>query len=71
MTNSEKFWTALNILRTNTQCTLHGEILNEDDFNNNVKWNTGIDENGDAITTSSCPHSEITWTALKAEMDKL
>lgn len=70
MTNLEKFWTALNILRANTQCTVHGDISSEDDFNN-IEWNTGIDDNGDAITSSTCPHSEITWNALKAEMDKL
>jgi len=70
MTNIEKFWKALNTLRANTECTVSGDILTEDNFNNNIKWNTGVDGET-AIVTSSCPHSEITWTAIKAEMDKL
>ena len=70
MTNIEKFWIALNTLRANTECTVNGDISTEDDFNNNIEWNTGVDGKM-AITVSSCPHSEITWTLLKAEMDKL
>lgn len=70
MTNIEKFWTALNTLKANTQCTVNGDISTEDDFNNNIQWNTGVD--GEMATvTSTCPHSEITWTKVKAEMDKL
>tara|TARA_B100001250_G_C19407332_1_gene617452 strand:- start:128 stop:337 length:210 start_codon:yes stop_codon:yes gene_type:complete len=69
MTNIEKFWTALFILKPNVEATVHGDILTEDDFNN-INWITGV--NGDtAITTKSNPHSEITWTKLKTEMDKL
>ena len=71
MTDLEKFWTALNTVRVNTQCIVNGDILTEDDFNNNIQWNTGVDSSGTAITTDTCPHSEITWTAVKAEMDKL
>ena len=71
MTNIEKFFTALNTLRPNTECTVYGDITNEQDFNNNIQWNTGVSSNNTAITTGTCPHSEITWTALKAEMDSL
>jgi len=67
----DKFIIAINKLRSNTQCTFYGEINNEQDFNNNVLWNTGVDSNNTAITTTTCPYSEITWTAVKAEMDKL
>ena len=45
-------------------------IETEDDFNQ-INWVTGVDENDKAITTNTCPHSEITWTLLKQEMDKL
>ena len=41
----------------------------EEDFNN-IGWVTG-ESNGIAITTKTNPHSEITWAAVKAEMDKL
>ena len=47
-----------------------GEIETEEDFKK-VNWETGIDENGFSITTNTCPHSEITWTKVKEEMDKL
>ena len=71
MTDLEKFWESIKVLKLDVQCTVDGDVLDEDDFNNNIHWNTGIDENGLAITTTTCPHSEITWTKLKAEMDKL
>ena len=48
----------------------YGDIETEEDFNN-IEWVTGADENGDAITTTTNPHSELTWTKVKAEMDKL
>jgi len=70
MTNLEKFFTALNTLKTNTQCTVNGDILTQDDFNNNIFWVTG-ENDGTAITTKINPHAEITWAAVKAEMDKL
>ena len=42
----------------------------EEEFNK-IEWKTGEDSGGSAITTTTCPHSEITWTKVKAEMDKL
>ena len=33
-------------------------------------WNIGVDGNT-AIQSTSNPHSELTWTAVKEEMDKL
>ena len=38
---------------------------------NQIKWTTGEDSVGLAIETTINPHSELTWTAVKAEMDKL
>ena len=70
MTNSEKFFTAVLTLKPNTQFSLYGEIENENDFNNNVTWNTGVDGEK-AVTTKINPNSEITWTKVKEEMDKL
>ena len=70
MTNSEKFFTAVLTLKPNTQVSLYGNIENEDDFNNNVTWNTGVDGET-AIVTKTNPHPEITWTKVKEEMDKL
>ena len=65
-----KFGTAILILKPNVEATWSGEISTEEDFKK-VKWVTGVAENGIAITTTTNPHSELTWTAVKAEMDNL
>ena len=70
MDNLQKFYSAINTLKSGTQYTVDGDMANENDFNNNVQWVTG-ENNGTAITTTTCPHSEITWTKVKEEMDKL
>jgi predicted phosphodiesterase len=70
MSNLEKFWEALKILKSDVQATVHGDVTSEDDFNNNIFWVTG-ENDGTAITTKINPHAEITWAAVKAEMDKL
>ena len=46
------------------------EITTEEHFNQ-IKWKTGEDSNGMSIDTTTCPHSEITWTKFKTEFDKL
>jgi len=71
MSDIGKFWTALRILKADVECNVKDDILTEDDFNNNIEWVTGVTESGSAITTTINPHSEITWTKLKEEMDKL
>ena len=65
-----KFVTAVRKLKADAEMAFNGEITNESEFNQ-VKWKTGEDSNGGMISTTTCPHSEITWTAVKAEMDKL
>tara|TARA_R100000353_G_scaffold48184_1_gene38293 strand:+ start:3240 stop:3452 length:213 start_codon:yes stop_codon:yes gene_type:complete len=70
MTNIDKFFSAIETLKSGVQCTVEGDITSEDDFNNNIKWNTGV-EGENAIVSSTNPHSEITWAKVKAEMDKL
>ncbi len=74
MTDNEKFQTAINILKSGVQYSYSTEDgvppITEELFNN-IKWTTGEDSNGLAIETTTCPHSEITWTLFKAEYDKL
>ena len=67
---NEKMMKAIQILKPNVECTISGNEENEENFNK-IKWTTGVDSNGIAITTKTNPHSEITWAAVKAEMDKL
>ena len=70
MDNVTKFVTAVRNLKANTEMAFYGEITTESEFNK-VKWKTGEDSDGGMISTTTCPHSEITWTKVKAEMDKL
>ena len=67
---NDNFWSALKTLKANTECTVREEINTEEKFNN-IEWTTGVDANGNAITTTSCPHEEITWTELNTEMQRL
>ena len=70
MTNLEKFWKAIMTIKPNVELTVNGDITSQEDFDNNIMWNTGV--NGDtAIQSSTNPHSDITYTKVKAEMDKL
>ena len=70
MDNSQKFLLAVRKLKANVEFITHGDITSQTEFNN-VNWVTGTEENGSAITSNTCPHAEITWSKVKAEMDKL
>ena len=61
----------IKILKPDTQYvnSIGGLPSTEEDFNK-IQWVVGI-ENDQAILSTANPHSEITWTKLKAEMDKL
>jgi len=72
----KKMITAIKTLKPNVEYFYSSEKSfsigesTEEDFNK-IEWVTGEDSGGSAITTTTCPHSEITWTKVKAEMDKL
>ena len=69
-----KFTKAMNNLKPSAQWSLMDNTqdtsLTEELFNK-VDWVTGVDSNGTAITTKTNPHTEITWTKVKEEYDKL
>ena len=67
----KKFHQAIQVLKPNTEYWYSIEAIENESNFNQVQWKTGEDSNGIAITTNTCPHSEITWTLLKQEMDKL
>ena len=69
--NIDKFAQAVEILKSGAEWTYKGEDLNTEEEFDKVEWKTGEDDNNIIITTTTCPHSEITWTLVKAEMDKL
>ena len=61
---------AINKIKSSAQFIIRGNVDSESDFNK-IEWVTGADENGDAVITTTNPHSELSYTAVKAEMDKL
>ena len=70
MNNNDKFASAVKTLKSPTpEYVFSGSMDNETVFNS-VKWKTGEDDSGMAIL-SDTPPSEITWTKVKEEMDKL
>jgi hypothetical protein len=48
----------------NYEFVINGEINNEEDWNNNVKFVNGVDENGIAIFTENKP---ITWSQIQTQ----
>ena len=64
MTDLDKMFQAIQILKPNTPLVFHGEIINEETFNT-IEWEV------DGSFTTTNPHSELSWTAVKTEMDKL
>ena len=70
MGNTDKFLKAVRTLKSSAEFSLISPVENESDFNK-VLWNTGVDSNGSAIQSTTCPHSEITWDKISEEMSKL
>ena len=68
--NLLKFNTAVQNLKADVGVVVYSDDMNEEIFNTKTKWETGI-ENGVAILSDTNPHSELTWTKVKEEMDKL
>lgn len=70
MTNTDKFIKAVKILKKGTEFSLVSPVDDESGYKK-VLWNTGVDEIGSAIQSTTCPHAELSWSAIKTEMDKL
>ena len=69
MINIEKFWTSLFTLKADVQATVHGDVTSQEDFDK-IVWTIGVDGET-AITTTTNPHPEITWSAVNAEMARV
>ena len=68
----KKFSTAIANLKSNTEYVIFNKAPEtEEEFNSNIEWVTGKTETNKAILTKTNPHSELTWTKVKEEMDKL
>ena len=70
MENNTKACIAIQKVKEGVQFSFTGDILTEADFNK-INWKTGVDIEDASIMTTTNPHSEITWTKFKTEMDKL
>lgn len=70
VTEIEKLIKAIHTLKSDTSFTVRGNVANEETFNK-IEWTTGVDEIGSTVFTTTNPHSELSWAAVKAEMDKL
>tara|TARA_R100001460_G_scaffold40635_2_gene75896 strand:+ start:1655 stop:1873 length:219 start_codon:yes stop_codon:yes gene_type:complete len=72
MTELEKLHQAIRTLKPNVGYMMEGGIpTNETEYNQFMKWVSGKDEWDRALFYENNPHSELTWTKVKAEMDKL
>ena len=72
MTEVEKIYQAIKTLKPDAQFMIVAGIpTNETEYNEFMKWVSGADEWNRALFHETNPHSELTWTAVKTEMDKL
>jgi len=65
ITTAYKCCSAIKTLKADAEFRFTGLIDSEDDFNK-IEWK----QSDDSFSTNN-PHSEITWTKVKEEMDKL
>jgi len=65
ISTAQKCADAIRILKTSAEFRFTGLIESEEDFNK-IEWK----QSDDSFSTTN-PHSELNYTAVKAEMDKL
>ena len=64
-----KLTQAIRNLKADTEFSWGGESPDNAENFKKIKWITY--ENGEAVINTINPHSELTWTKVKAEMDRL
>ena len=70
MTHQEKLIQSLLTLKVG-EWQLIGRPTNEDEFNSSFKKVMSVDSNGQAVLSTDPNDFGVTWTQIKAEMDKL
>ena len=65
ISTAQKCADAIRILKTSAEFRFTGLIESEEDFNK-IEWK----QSDDSFSTTN-PHSELSWSAVKTEMDKL
>jgi hypothetical protein len=72
MEDYKKFTDALNNLKLEAGFCYRGNYPMTEEKYATVEWATGVEADGEtAIITTVNPHSELTWTKVNAEMDRL
>ena len=64
MGDLDKLFNAIETLKPNTPLVFKGSVVTQETFNT-IEWEV------DGSFTTTNPHSELTWTKVKTEMDKL
>ena len=64
MDDRYKLLKAIENIKSSAKCVFSGTIVNEETFNT-IEW-----EVNESFTKTN-PHSEITWTKVKEEMDAI
>jgi hypothetical protein len=65
ISTAQKCADAIRILKTSAEFRFTGLIESEEDYNK-IEWK----QSDDSFSTTN-PHSELSWSAVKTEMDKL
>jgi len=72
MEDNIRFSKALHSLKPETGFCYRGNYPMTEEKYATVEWATGVEADGEtAITTTVNPHTELTWSAVNAEMDRL
>ena len=66
-----KFHKAISELKDSAEFTYEGAVPTNAEEYKKVKWKTGVDENNTTLTTTTNPHSELTWELVKSKIDEL
>ena len=66
-----KFHKAISELKDSAEFSFSGTIPTNAEEYKKVKWKSGVDADGITIDTTTNPHSELTWSAVNAEMTRL
>ena len=69
--NTIKFHKAISELKDSAEFTYEGAVPTNAEEYKKVKWKTGVDENNTTLTTTTNPHSELTWSKVSAKMTAL
>tara|TARA_R110002051_G_scaffold325431_1_gene427778 strand:+ start:699 stop:1067 length:369 start_codon:yes stop_codon:yes gene_type:complete len=72
MEDYKKFTDALNNLKLEAGFCYRGNYPMTEEKYATVEWATGVEADGEtAIITTANPHSELTWTKVNAEMQRI